>query len=201
MTDDAAHPVRLELSVYRRDPQVREGPIAEQAHADRRRALEEVLRDPGLCVKNWGDTEAARPHELVSVAIETVTAPVGAADPRALIDTIVEPGAKFLAEELGKAVAGLAATGAVAGIVKLVRKLTRRAERREIFDFHVNVQSDATVEVYPSQHFSGPKIAIQSADRSRVEITYEKDFPADDEAATTDEPAVADSDAAEHESA
>lgn len=106
-TDD--RPVRVVLGVYRRDFDVLEGPVADRAQADRRRALEQTLEGSELRVIDWGDTADERPHEWVQVVVELVTA----VDPRGFIDAIVEPGVKLFAEEYAKGFAGAAAAGTV----------------------------------------------------------------------------------------
>jgi hypothetical protein len=151
----------IELSVYRRLDNRLEGlpddsPRARELHQLRQRALHEVLDgEPRLAVLDWGDTDDAQPHELVTILIAVVAQP------------LVVEGLKFVGEKLAEK----AVEEGASSIVKwLIAKLRPKQAAKQVLDFQIRLPDGTTVSCDPPE--GSGEITINFRDGKLERIQY-----------------------------
>jgi hypothetical protein len=153
--------VILELCVYRRLDNRMEGlpddsPRALDLHEKRKRALHDVLDgELALDVVDWGVTDDARPHELVTVVV-------------AVVGPLIVPGLKLLGEKLAEA----AVDEVASSVVKwLIAKLRPKQRAKELNDFQVRLPDGTTISCDVPDR-SGA-ITVRFVDGHVAEVAYD----------------------------
>ena len=118
-----------------------DGPLAQQAHKKRRKALEEDLGVSGLRVLAWGDTKDQRPHENVQLVIEFVSSPA--------VQTGALAALTFIGGTISKACSSVVADG----LKYVIGKLIARMRSKEIENFSIQAPGGVSINVH--QNFSG----------------------------------------------
>jgi hypothetical protein len=159
---------RLTLGVYRRLDNRFEGfsddsPRALELHSRRKEALHDVFDGEALIqVTNWGETDDARPHEFVELALGATAS--------AVFQYAIVPGAKWL----GLKLAEKGVDTALAELAKaIVAKLRPKQEANELLDLTIKLPDGTKIAVDPPDR--NATITITFKDGAVQSLNYKND--------------------------
>lgn len=144
------------LGVYRRldnrfENLADDSPRALELHNRRRDALHSVFDDISeIEVRNWGETDDAKPHEFVELSLAGVAGLV--------FTYAIVPGVQWL----GKKLAEKAVDTALSELAKtIVAKLRPKQEAKQLLDFQITFPDGTQISVDPPDRAATIKITFK----------------------------------------
>jgi hypothetical protein len=144
------------LGVYRRldnrfENFADDSPRALELHNRRRDALHSVFDDISeIEVRNWGDTDDARPHEFVELSLAGVAG--------AVFTYAIVPGLQWLGEKLAEK----AVDTALSELAKtVVAKLRPKQEAKQLLDFQITLPGGTRISVDPPDRAATITVAFK----------------------------------------
>ena len=156
---------KLDLCVYRRLDNRSEGlsddsPRALELHNRRKRALHDVLEEePAWRIEDWGETDDAKPHELVELIIVVLSSPQ--------FQAVAMPAITLVGGIVLKSALDTATSEAVK---KLIAKLWSKQQNKEILDYQINLPDGTSIRVYPED--DDAEITIRLKNGKTVSLHY-----------------------------